>query len=257
MQPRNIVVLTHGWTGSSVFAALLGRAGYWLGDSTVRKTDYDTHENSALVERNRELLARLAPGLSHEHRFSDRDVSEIAERAGRIDLAPLREFIESCDSHGTWLWKDPRLTWTIRVWARVMDLQRTAFLLLTREDLQAWISANARRHVQTWRFTRSYNHGITASNRRFVDGVGGHALQLSFEDLLLRPEDTLSRLNEAYRTSMAMADLHAVCREPLYRRSRDVRSLVEAGLVFLKNYDQRDGRARRDGPYTSRAASSL
>jgi len=58
---KNVIILTHGVSGSSVFAALLGRAGYWLGSETVQKPDYDTFENAALVALNYELLHVLAP----------------------------------------------------------------------------------------------------------------------------------------------------------------------------------------------------
>jgi len=75
---KNIIILTHGWTGSSVFAALLGRAGCWLSSSTVKNKDYDTFENAELVARNRELLHPHAPGIAHEHCFAFDDVSRIA-----------------------------------------------------------------------------------------------------------------------------------------------------------------------------------
>jgi hypothetical protein len=253
---HNIIILTHGWTGSSVFSALLGRAGYWLGSDTVQKSDYDTFENADLVALNKRLLDQLAPTLDHEHCFDPSHVDGILRSAEGLDLEPYRDFVARCSAHGPWLWKDPRLTWSIRVWARVLDLDRTAFLVLTREDLQAWISANTRRHVQSWAFTRQYNHGITRSNHEFVESLGRPVLQLSFEDLLLAPEQTLDRLNHAFGLSLCLSDLKAVSREPLYRRSRDWRDLVEASLVYLKNFPERDGRARR-GNYTSSATNSL
>lgn len=242
---QNIVILTHGWTGSSVFSALLGRAGYWLGSETVRKTDYDTYENADLVVLNRRLLDQLAPGLDHEHRFEPADIERIDAAADRIDLQPYRAFVERCSAEGCWVWKDPRLTWTIGVWARVLDIQRTSFLVLTRDDLQAWISANARRHVQSWDFTCGYNHGITRANCRRVAGFGRPVLQLGFEDLLLEPERTLDRLNGFFGLHLTLEDLLAVSREPLYRRSRGWRDFVEALLVYVKNYSERDGRLRQ------------
>lgn len=240
----NIVILTHGWTGSSVFAALLGRAGYWLGSETVAKADYDTYENADLVTLNRRLLAELAPNLDHEHRFDPADVVAIEQAAAEIDLDPYRSFVQRCTSQGAFVWKDPRLTWTIRVWAKLLDLERTSFLVLTREDLQAWISANARRHVQSWDFTRRYNHGINESNAAFVRALGRPLTRTSFEDLLLQPEETLARLNERYGLSLCLSDLMAVCREPLYRKSRGFGDLIEATAIYLKNFRERDGRGR-------------
>ena len=255
---RNIIILTHGWTGSSVFSALMGRAGCWLGSETVVKSDYDTYENADLVEWNRRLLATLAPDLDHEHHFDPSDVTRIERAAEAMDLAPLRDFVAQCQSRGAFVWKDPRLTWTIRVWARVLDLERTSFLVLTREDLQAWISANTRRHIQSWSYTRRYNHGITESNSVFVRGLGRAVLRMSFEDLLLEPEDTLARLNRAFSLALCLSDLFDVCREPLYRRSRGWADLLRAVAIYAKNLPERDGRGRgRPTVQTSRAASSL
>lgn len=241
----NIIILTHGWTGSSVFAALLARAGLWLGAETVQKSDYDTHENADLVNLNRRLLAQLAPGIDHEHHFSPADVEQIAQRSARMDVEPLRHFLASCDSHGAWLWKDPRLTWTMRVWNQVIPPGSVRYLILTRETKQAWVSSNLRRHVQSMRFTREYNDGITASNLRFVQQSGRPHVVLSFEDLLLRPQLTLDRLNETFSTRLDLQDLQAVCRQPLYRKSRNLRDFALASLIYLKNFNERDGRGRR------------
>ncbi|CAN5731138.1 hypothetical protein BH11PSE8_BH11PSE8_06370 [soil metagenome] len=241
---RNLVILTHGWTGSSVFAGLFGKAGCWLGSETMRKPDYDTHENAGLVGLNRTLLRALSPGLNHEHRFDFEDVEAMARRADHIDLQPYRDFVAECSRHSPWLWKDPRLTWTIRAWARVLDLERTAFLVLTRDDLQAWISANTRRHVQSMRFTKDYNHGITESNVRFLQDRGLPFLQTSFEDLLMTPEATLGRLNRFFGTELSLPHLQSVCKEPLYRKSRGWRDLALASLIYAKNFGERDGRER-------------
>lgn len=246
--PRNIIVLTHGWTGSSVFSGLLGQAGFWLGAETVAKPDYDTHENADLVSHNNRLLSLLSPSLNHEHRFEPGDVQDIAARARTLDLTPCREFVASCEARRPWVWKDPRLTWTIRVWAEVLDLQQTAFLVLTRDPLQAWVSANQRRHIQSHRFTREYNGGITESNLQFLEERQLPYLKLSFEDLLLQPEATLERMNRAYGLALTMQTLQAVCHIPLYRKSRRWTDVAHASLIYLKNYAERDGRGRRSPP---------
>ena len=245
---KNIIVLTHGWTGSSVFSGLLGQAGFWLGADTVAKPDYNTHENVDLVSHNNRLLQLLSPSLNHEHRFEPSDVQEIAVRARTLDLTPYREFVTSCDAHRPWVWKDPRLTWTIRIWAEVLDLQQTAFLVLTRDPLQAWVSANQRRHIQSHEFTRQYNGGITACNLQFLTERNLPHLALSFEDLLLQPEATLERMNKAYGLALTMQALQAVCHIPLYRKSRRWTDVVHASLIYLKNYAERDGRGRRRPP---------
>ena len=242
---NNIIVLTHGWTGSSVFSALLGQAGCWLGAETMHKPDYNTFENADLVTLNNELLQALSPGLNHEHHFSPAQVLQIEQRAAGIDLQPYRQFVAECGQHGPWLWKDPRLTWTIRVWAKVLDLTTTSFLVLTRDTTQAWISANTRRHVQSFGFTRQYNGGITQSNLRFLQERNLPFVQLSFEDLLLAPDATLGKLNAGFGTTLTLAQLRAVCREPLHQKSRGWKDFTLAALIYLKNFAERDGRGRR------------
>jgi hypothetical protein len=243
---ENLIVLTHGWTGRSVFAALAGAAGGWLGNETKLKPDYDTFENAELVDLNRCMLRELAPGLDHEHAFDPESVYRIVLRAQRADLAPYRDFVDRCDARRPWVWKDPRLTWTIRVWAPLLDLSRVRFLVLTREPLQAWTSANLRRHVQSYRFTAAYNGGITRSNLHFVESIGARHLTLSFEDLLLRPESTLQGINDLLDARLAMADLREVCHLRLGRRSRGAADIATAILIYLRNYRERDGRGRAE-----------
>jgi hypothetical protein len=239
---KNAIILTPGLTGSSVFAALFGLAGYWLGNHTVQNTDYDTFENAELVALNRELLGALAPGFNHKRRFSIEDIVGIERASQTGELQPCREFLARCMSHSPWLWKDPRLTWTIRVWAKVMDLRQTAFLVLTRDDLQAWISANNRRRIQSMRYTREYNDGITTANIRFLEESRLPFMKASFEDLLLQPEQMLDRLNDFFGLELSMSALRSVCGERLYHRSRGFKDLVMAALIYARNYHGRDGR---------------
>jgi hypothetical protein len=254
---KNTVILTHGWTGSSVFAGLLERAGAWLGEETMVKPDYDTFENAQLVRINNGLMERFAAGLNHEHDFSSAQISQIAERALGSDLTPQREFMSLCAQHGPWLWKDPRLTWTIRVWAEVMDLSSTRFVVLTREPVQAWITANLRRHIQSMAFTRAYNGGITQSNVQFLEERGLAYLPLSFEDLLVQPQASLEKLNQHLGSALQVTDLQAVCRLPLGRRSRGTADFIKAAAIYAKNYGERDGRARlKLSPAIDRGAST-
>jgi hypothetical protein len=250
---KNIIILTHGWTGSSVFAGLFGRAGFWLGDRTVIKRDYDTCENAELVDLNRRLLATLAPGLDLEHRYDPIDVARIARAASTLDLRPYREFVARCDARGPWVWKDPRLTWTIRIWERVLDLEKVTGLVLVRDERQAWITANNRRHIQSRGFTRLYNNGITASNHQFLDEHQIPKLEVTFEDLLLHPKATLILINTVFGTQLAIEDLQAVYRRPLLRPSRGALDHAKALLIYLKNYRERDGRLRKQPARTSAA----
>jgi len=236
---KNVIILTHGWTGSSVFTALIARAGYWTGNSTFEKRDYDTYENSKLIELNRKMLIDLGYTGDHEHEFDPKVVSDLALRASDIDLSPYCEFIDSCNENQPWIWKDPRLTWTIRVWANLMQLDNVAFVILTRDDEQAWISSNLRKHIQSQQFTRRYNKGITDSLKQFLVSRDQKFLEFEFEDLLIEPKMTIDKLNDFLDTSLLMDDLHAVCKQPLYRKSKGFSDKIKAAAIYFKNYSER------------------
>lgn len=253
---NSIVILSHRWTGSSIFAGLLHRAGYWVGSETVRGQDFETYENARLVELNSRMLGSLRPtstsmpgaapanghALSADTQFSIDAVEQVGRRASELNLRPYREFVAECESERFWTWKDPQLAWTVRAWAHVADFSRTAFLTLSRSELQSWITLNKRMQVQSWRCTRRYQQAINASNQTFAHAHGARHLHLTLEDLLLKPEHTLEQMNEAFGLFLGMSDLQAVCRLPLYRKRRDWRDFAEALMVYLKNYHARDGR---------------
>ncbi len=236
---KSLVILTHGWTGSSVFSALAERGGYWTGSETVKKVDYDTHENADLVAMNRRMMKELRFEGDHEREFVPSAVEELALRARDIDLSPYREFVARCNQHAPWVWKDPRLTWTIRIWERILSTSELAFMILTRDDTQAWISCNIRRHIQSMRFTKEYNHGITASNLRYVKDRGLPYMQFEFEDLLLRPEATLESINRFLGLTLSMGDLESVYKYPLRKKSRGAKDFFFALMIYLKNYSER------------------
>lgn len=239
---KNIIILTHGWTGSSVFTGLLGKAGYNYGEQTVQKTDYDTHENMELVELNNRMMKELGYTGNHEHGFNPNVVEEMAANAADIDLTPYREFVKHCQNSRPWIWKDPRLTWTIRVWAKILSFDETAYIILTRDDEQAWISSNLRRHIQSRKFTREYNSGITTSLKKFLNENNQNHLEFQFEDLLLRPEYTINSLNQFLDIELSMADVELVYKYPLYKKTKGLKDKLLAAAIYFKNYNMRDFR---------------
>ena len=239
----NVIILTHGWTGSSVFAGLLGKgAGYWNGEGTVVKSDYDTFENDELVFLNNQLLEQLGFKDNHEFIFDHEQIVAMAERFDELDTAPYEDFLRRCNEHQPWVWKDPRLTWTIRIWARLMDLSSVRFLILTRDRDQAWITANQRRHIQSRAFTNAYNDGITESLKRFTQSVDKAFIEIQYEDLLLQPEATIERMNEFLGLDMTMEHLAMVHKGQLYRKTKGWKDRAEAAAIYFKNYAQRDFR---------------
>ena len=238
-RPDNVIILTGGLTGSSALAGLLSAAGFWSGEGTFRKRDYNTYENSELIRLNRQLMQRAGTGEEYTMRFLPEAIDRIAALAEAEDPREYRALVAECDSHAPWLWKDPRLWLTIRFWAGLLDWSRIRVLLLRRDHMQAWVSCTQRRQIQTYDYARRYNEAIQRSLREFLDGNSIRYLPVLFEDLILTPEREVTRLASFLDANIAMEHLHSTYDGVLYRRPKSLKDTVEAGLIYLKNYRER------------------
>lgn len=238
-RPDNVIILTGGLTGSSVLGGLLAAAGFWSGDDTFRKRDYNTYENSELIRLNRRLMQRAGAGEEYTTRFLPDAIVRIASLAGVEDTGDYRAMITGCEAHAPWMWKDPRLWLTIRFWSGLLDWRRIRVLLLRRDHMQAWISCIQRRQIQTYDYARRYNEAIQSSLREFLDSHAIRYLPVLFEDLILTPEHEIARLAGFLGVDLTMQQLRASYDGVLYRRPKTLTDTVEAGLIYLKNYRER------------------
>lgn len=244
----NVIILTAGIAGSSVLTRLLADAGYWSGDASVKKADYDTHENAELVRLNKQLLD--AAGIGERYAMCFRAdytarVLALTEAPGALDLTPFRRFLAHCRRHRPWVWKDPRLWITLPLWLRLLaeSGERPAatlrLLLIHREDWQEWISCTHRRQIQTYAYLRRYNAATLATMRALARDHNLRCCELTFEQLICEPETTLARVGRHLGRPVDVARLRAVYRGTLGRRVHGFRQAALAILIYLKNYPQR------------------
>ena len=238
-RPDNVIILTGGLTGSSVLAGVLAAAGYWSGEDTFKKRDYNTYENAELIRLNRQLMKRVAVGEDYTTRFVPEAIGRIAALADQEDVSEYRALIERCESHAPWMWKDPRLWLTIGFWSRLLPWSRIRVLLLRRDPMQAWVSCTQRRQVQTYDYARRYNDSIQASLKAFLDANAIRYLPVLFEDLIVTPQQEVARIGRFLETPVTMEHLQSTYDGILYRKPKTLRDTVEAGLIYLKNYHER------------------
>ena len=236
---KNVIILTNGLSGSSVLAGLIARDGFWLGTETFKKPDYDTFENKRLVDLNLQLFDQVSYEGNYDMVFNAAEIDYFANPRQPIDPSEYREFLNECNEHAPWIWKDPRLWLTIHYWKDLLDLDQIRFINLTRDPMQTWVSVTIRRQIQEFRYLKGYLHGIRDSIRKFFVDTGAEHYEMQFEELLLRPEQTIAKLNSFLDSSLQLSDLQAVYRGELYRKPKGVADIVKAGMIYAKNYGER------------------
>jgi len=236
---KNVIILTGGLAGSSVLTSLLARGGYWTGDDTFKKKDYDTWENAELVDLNKEIIR--ASGFEEDWimEFRPDFVDQVRNGFRDFDTGRLQRFIDKCGDHQPWIWKDPLLSLTIRIWRDYLDLSRTAFLLIHREPLQAWISTTIRRQIQTVDYLRRYNDGIHSTILDFVGENDATYVNILYEDLILDPTPVIRDINSAAGTDISVDDFKAVFRGTLHRKQHGLKNYLHAKAIYFKNYSDR------------------
>jgi hypothetical protein len=242
---QNVVILTSGITGSSVLAGFLARSGYWAGDVTKKK-EYDTFENQELVDLNLKIFQEAGYTGKYVTESSPEVLAQIDSLYGRIDDSPYRRFLQRCEDRRPWIWKDPRLWLTFGFWRHLLDLDDCRFVVLTRSLMQGWLSLTLRRQVMGYRAFKRQERHVERSIVEVLSGNHLPYLQLSYDELIARPEQTVGRLNGFLGAGLDVKDLQAVYSKPLYVAPRaPIASCAKALLIYLKNYSQRAELAHR------------
>jgi hypothetical protein len=237
---HNVIILTSGLSGSSVLTGLIARAGYWTGDTTFRKQEYETFENQALIDLNLKIIQEAGYEGNYLVEFSRAAMQRIASLSGTIDCTVYRLFLEKCAQNQPWVWKDPRLWLTIRFWKSLLDVRSCRFILLTRGTAQSWVSSTLNRQILSYRYFKDYEDQIQQSAIKFLEENHLPFLHLTYEDLIMHPAEVLNQLNPFLNISLTIRELERVYHKPLYKNPRNswFRHL-KAVLIFLKNYSSR------------------
>jgi hypothetical protein len=234
---RNVIILTSGLTGSSVLAGFIGRAGYWPGDSTHKK-EYDTYENEELIDLNRLIFKQAKYHGDYLMDFSPDLLARIGSLAS--DDGRYAQFIEKCSQHAPWVWKDPRLWLTMRFWKKFIDLNDCKVIVLTRGFRQIWVSTVLRGQIVSYPNSKRFERQVVKSAVDFLESNKVSYIGLKYEDLIVRPVETIAKLNRHLETSLTLNDLKAVYHKPLYKiPGNSMVSFGKAVLKYFKNYSER------------------
>jgi hypothetical protein len=236
---KNVIVLTSGLSGSSVLASLLVTAGFWPGIQTHKKKDYDTFENTELVRLNKKLIDAMPLKFNYTTEFDPEILNRMESIYQEIDIQEFRSFIEDCNRHAPWIWKDPRLWFTIRFWKHLIDLEKCCFVLLSRDPLQNWISTTLRKQIQSYKYSIAYNKFVYDTIIDFFKTEMADFMEIQYETLIVNPENSLDRLNQFLDISLTTKELSNIYKGSLYKKPKTWFDMVKASLIYAKNFSYR------------------
>jgi len=215
----NIIIFTTGASGSSVLAGLLASQGFWLGHETA-KLQFDTYENAQLVDLNIQILRKAGYSRRDANDLPPPDVQRIEALIKTEDLGPYTAFVKECENHRPWLWKDPRLAYTMHFWRHIVDVKSVKFVVITREFDQAYAGLiHSRRVYMSPKQYKLINDNYIKSIDLFFKKVGTRSsVSLTFEDLILSPQRMIQQMNEALETSLSVETLERVYKGKLYKK---------------------------------------
>jgi hypothetical protein len=214
---KNVLVVGMARSGTSLTAGIFGRNGYHVGSiasERLREGDdnnpFGYFEADDLIEHNVGLL-RLAGFRAHNSwLYEPVDDAVVAKLAELEPGEPERKLVEAYASHAPWVWKDPRLCYTLPVWWKLLDPETTRVILVERDPEQVyrsfrrkgWCDGDEKLQV----IERALHHTRTA--RDTVLRLDIPHLALSYGETLREPELTAEKIGAFCGLELTAAQLN-------------------------------------------------
>lgn len=123
-----------------MLAGVFARKGFFVapdGNSDLRHPDRANPEGyweaQSLIDRNVEALAAAGFGPHNTWMFESITAEQVARIARLPALPGHRQFVDEYQKRAPWVWKDPRLCYTLAYWWPLVDPGGTQVLLIKRD----------------------------------------------------------------------------------------------------------------------------
>ena len=214
--PRNIIILGMARSGTSLTTSIFANQGYYV-DEDENITPKNHHnpkgfwESQRLTALNAELLR--ATGFSHDNTWRYDEITEEQVNALRSMQAgeAHRAFIDEFRQHAPWVWKDPRLSYTLGIWWPLLDQDNTLVLLVRRDPaaiFNSFVRVGWREDNNEARealFERTRQHIEHA--RRLLERLQIPFIEIDYAEFSECPDAIAERINAAAGLSLSADDI--------------------------------------------------
>ena len=215
---KNAIIVGMPRSGTSLISSIFSRRGFFVADDEAKNLrDGDSFnpsgyfESEGLIDANTNVLARA--GFEHHNTWMFDGISD--GQAAAIDnlerLENDRQFLAEFDDRLPWMWKDPRLCYTLSYWWPMIDASNTRVVLVRRNPDQIWKS-----------FLRLGWRDESEENRQEVNGRIEHHLsaaenaidkydipfiEIDYDEFSTNIESVVEKINRGFNLNLEVVDL--------------------------------------------------
>jgi hypothetical protein len=237
----NVIVLTTGISGSSVITGFLAKSGLWAGDETVYKDNatgtYETYENKKLVVLNESLMREASLDFDPKVRYNKEAREKFDNLYLQIDTQKYIDFMEECELHSPWIWKDPRMLITIGFWKNLIDFSNTKVILLHRNSYEIWKSQTIKRTIFSYRYLKKSEDKTRMEVTRYLEDNDFSFISVEYDNFTQKPLPQIKLINDFIGADLSVKDWNEIFRKT--SKISRIKRTVLAYLIYLKNYKQR------------------
>lgn len=145
--PYNTIIVGMPRSGTSMTAAIFAKAGFYVTadqENQLRESDeFNPNgywEAEPLIKANAAIFQ--AAGFPHDNTWLYEPISPLqASTISEIKRMPEhKQLVDTFNRHHPWVWKDPRLCYTLGYWWPLMNPATTRVLLLKRDPKEIYNS---------------------------------------------------------------------------------------------------------------------
>lgn len=214
----NAIIVGMPRSGTSMTAAIFARAGYHVTeDESVRLRQADEYnpggywEAEQLIQAN--AAAFRAAGFAHDNTWLYEAISlEQAERISELDrMDAHQQLVTEFNRHQPWVWKDPRLCYTLGYWWPLVDQSNTRVLLLKRDPAQIYNSFLRVKWRQPGQQSRQDVYARIEAHMKAAEAAIARYdiphITVAYNEFADNPDLTARRLSELFDVRLTGRDL--------------------------------------------------
>ena len=217
-KPMNVLIVGMPRSGTSMTASIFSHNQYFIADdkdNELRSGDeYNPSgywEAKPLIQSNAEIFAKA--GFKHNNTWLF-DAIKPEQASAISQLSPSnkhKQLVDNFNQNSPWMWKDPRLCYTLGYWWPLLNHETTRVLLLKRDENEIyqsflrlkWRTATAENKADVHKRIKDH----LAAAEQAIKQHNIPYIEINYADYKNKPEETAAELSAFFNINIGPQDL--------------------------------------------------